>query len=70
MKPKKTQLFKQKTLLGWVFCKKPGFFPTLVVTAMVRWLSYQFLERQIVSLKNCLRLSLIVNNLPKKNNFF
>ncbi len=30
-KPKKTQK-KQKKPLGWVFFKKPGFFPTLITS--------------------------------------
>jgi hypothetical protein len=37
-KPKKTQKNpkkKQKTPLGWVFLKKPGFFPTLGRRALV-----------------------------------
>ncbi len=35
-KPKKTQKTQktQKTPLGWVFLKKPGFFPTLTVTPL------------------------------------
>ena len=38
-KPKKTQKKPKKTQknpLGWVFLKKPGFFPTLTLTICTR----------------------------------
>ncbi len=37
-KPKKKTKKNQKNPLGWVFLKKPGFFPTLISRNDYKWL--------------------------------